>query len=903
MGIASFAGAAPPVVAAVECAHCGLPVPPGQIDEGAARQFCCAGCRTVHAVIHEHGLERYYALRASAGGAGAPARSSGRSYAELDDPGFLSRACRPAAGGLLSTELYLEDAHCSACVWLVERLPRLLPGVVEVRLDLPHAQALVVWDPAAVPLSAVAARLDSLGYPPHPCRGLDARAMRRREDRAMLARIGLAGAVAGNVMVIAFALYGGMLDSMEPQFAALFRWASLVIALPAVIWGGGVFFKGAWAGLRAGTLGMDLPISLGLLAGFLDGAVNTARGGGEVYFDSVTVLIFLLLVGRYLERRQQRAAADATELAAALAPSRARLLEGAEAREVPLEALVPGALVEVRAGDLVPADGVIVSGRSSLDVSLLSGESRPIAVKEGDRVDAGTLNLAARLTARVERTGEETRVGRLMKLVEEHARRRAPIVQLADRISGYFVAAVLALAALTLALWLWLDPAHAIDHAVALLIVTCPCALGLATPLAVSAAVGQAARAGLLIKGADVLEKLSRPGRLWLDKTGTLTAGRAALVAWAGDETVKPLVAAAESHSAHPLARALVAAFKSSQTLPSGQDCAGKAGARTASIVTHGPSPDGLRGEPAPRTSEGSAPLRTLPSGQDCGGEGGAPTPPIAPGEGFSDGLSGGPAATDGIEIRETQGAGIEASVERRRLVVGSPDFVAARVGEIPATLRRSLDLFTADGLTPVVIAVDGTAVAAAGVGDPLRDDAAPALARMRALGWRLGLLSGDHPEVVSAVGRRLGLDPSECRGGVAPEEKLRLVAAGAAEGSVVMVGDGVNDAAALAAASVGIAVHGGAEAALAAAQVFVTLPGVARVAELLDGARRTMRVVKRNLAISLVYNVAGVSLAMAGLLNPLVAAVLMPVSSLTVIMSSYRTRTFRPRALTEPRP
>jgi Cu2+-exporting ATPase len=835
MGVATFPASAPPVAATVECAHCGLRVPPGQIEDGAARQFCCAGCRTVHAVIHEHGLERYYALRASEGGTMGPARSSGRSYAELDDPGFRSRACRPTADGLLSTELYLEGVHCSACVWLVERLPRLVPGVVEARLDLPRAQALIIWDPGAVQLSAVAARLGSLGYTPHPCRGLDAQAIRRREDRTMLARIGLAGAAAGNVMAIAFALYGGMVDGMEPQFAALFRWASLVVALPAVIWGGGVFVKGAWTGLRAGTLGMDLPISLGLLAGFLHGAVNTARGDGEVYFDSLTVLIFLLLVGRYLQRRQQRAAADATELVAALAPSRARLLEDGQAREVPLEALVPGVLVEVLAGDLVPADGVIVSGRSSLDVSLLSGESRPIAVSEGDRVHAATLNLAARLTVRVQSAGADTRVGRLMKLVEEHARRRAPIVQLADRISGHFVAAVLVLAAATLALWLRLDPARAVDHAVAVLIVTCPCALGLATPLAMSAAIGQAARAGLLIKGADVLEKLSRPGRMWLDKTGTLTAGQAMLVAWAGDQTVKTLVAAAESHSAHPLARAFVAAL--------------------------GP-PEG-----------GSA-------------------------EGFAGEMA--PAAV--VEIRETQGGGIEASVERRRVVVGAPDFVVTRVGGIPAPLRRSLDAFTADGLTPVVIAVDGAAVAAAGFGDPLREDAAPALARMRALGWQLGLLSGDHPEVVAAVGRRLGIDPADSRGGAAPEDKLRLVAAGALEGAVVMVGDGVNDAAALAAASVGIAVQGGAEAALAAADVFVTLPGVARVAELLDGARRTMRVVKRNLAISLVYNVASVSLAMAGLLNPLVAAALMPLSSLTVIMSSYRARTFRPPALTESR-
>ena len=807
---------APITAGAVACAHCGLAVPPAAVDATAPRQFCCEGCRAVWTILHEHGLERYYALRA--GAAPAPAPAVDRLYSELDDAGFQGRTCRPAPGGLLSTELYLEGVHCGACVWLVEKLPGLVPGVAEARLDLPRSQARVVWDPRTVPLSAIARRLGSLGYTPHPCRGLAAQAARRREDRAMLSRIGLSGAVAANVMGIAFALYGGMLDGMEPEFSAFFRWASLLLTIPSLIWGGGVFFRSAWSALSARTLGMDLPISIGLLAGFLHGVVNTVRGSGEVYFDSVTALIFLLLSGRYLQRRQQRAAGDAAELAASLYPTSARLLEEGRVREVPLETLVPGALVEVRAGDLVPADGVIAAGRSTVDLSLLSGESAPQGVRLGDRVHAGTLNLASRLEIRVERTGEDTRVGRLMALVDEHARRRAPIAQLADRISGHFVAVVLTLAAITFALWARIDPSRALDHAAALLIVTCPCALGLATPLAVSAAIGQAARAGFLVKGGDVLEKLTRPGRMWLDKTGTLTEGRATLVRWHGDESVKPLVAAAEAHSSHPLARAVLRAL----------------------------------GEP--------------------------------------------PAGTR-VEIRETHGGGVEALADGRRLVVGSPEFVIGRVGGSSpapaAALVAAVGALAGEGLTPVLVAVDGRVVAAAGFGDPLRADAGAALDRVRALGWRPGILSGDDARIARAAGDRLGLPAPDCRGGVSPEDKLQAVLASGAEGPVVMIGDGVNDAAALAAATVGIAVAGGAEAALTAADVFVVRPGVGRIAELLDGARRTMRVVRRNLLFSLGYNVIGVTLAMTGVLNPLVAAILMPLSSLTVILSSYRARTF----------
>jgi P-type Cu2+ transporter len=813
--------AAPIIAGAVACAHCGLAVPTAAMDPAAPRQFCCEGCRAVWAILHEHGLERYYALRAGAAPASAPAAD--RLYSELDDPGFQGRACRPEPGGLFSTELYLEGVHCGACVWLVEKLPGLVPGVAEARLDLPRSQARVVWDPRTVPLSAIARRLGSLGYTPHPCRGLAAQAARRREDRAMLSRIGLAGAVAANVMGIAFALYGGMLDGMEPEFSAFFRWASLLLTVPSLIWGGGVFFRSAWSALSARTLGMDLPISIGLLAGFLHGVVNTVRGSGEVYFDSVTALIFLLLSGRYLQRRQQRAAGDAAELAASLYPTAARLLEEGRVREVPLETLVPGALVEVRAGDLVPADGVIAAGRSTVDLSLLTGESAPQGVQVGERVHAGTLNLASRLEVRVERTGEDTRVGRLMVLVDEHARRRAPIAQLADRISGHFVAAVLTLAAITFALWARIDPSRALDHAAALLIVTCPCALGLATPLAVSAAIGQAARAGFLVKGGDVLEKLTRPGRMWLDKTGTLTEGRATLVRWHGDESVKPLVAAAEAHSSHPLARAFLRAL--------------------------GEPPAGMR-----------------------------------------------------VEITETHGGGVEALADGRRLVVGSPEFVIGRAGGSStapaATLAAAVGALAGEGLTPVLVAVDGRVVAAAGFGDPLRADAGAALDRVRGLGWRPGILSGDDARIARAAGSRLGMPAGDCRGGVSPEDKLRAVLAGAREGPVVMVGDGVNDAAALAAATVGIAVAGGAEAALTAADVFVVRPGVGRIAELLEGARRTMRAVRRNLIFSLGYNVVGVTLAMTGVLNPLMAAILMPLSSLTVILSSYRARTFaRPDA------
>ncbi len=799
------------------CRHCGLPVPRGLIDPGAREQFCCAGCRTVYAMLSEHGLDRYYDL--VDGDEARPAAVTDRTYAELDTDDVAGRHVRELAGGLRSIRLYLEGIHCTACVWLVERLPRVLDGVVEARVDLGRSTAEVVWDPTAVPLSRVARAIDSLGYPVHPYRGEARLELRRREERALLIKIAVAGAAAGNAMLLAAALYAGLFGDMSAPYRQLLRWTSLVVTAPAFLFAAQPFLRGALGALRARALHMDLPIAVGLTAGFVAGLINTVRGAGEVYFDSVSALIFLLLVGRWIQLRQQRRAADAAELLFSLTPSSARVVEAGAVRDVPLDALVVGMTVEVRAGDTVPVDGVVVSGRSAVNAALLTGESMPAPIDVGDEVHAGTVNLSSPVRVVARATGDDTRVGRLMRHVEEEARRRAPIVRAADRVIGIFVVSVLVLSAVTFVAWLSAGPERAVENAVALLVVTCPCALGLATPLAVSVAIGRAARRGILIKGGDALERMARPGTMILDKTGTLTEGKQRLVDWHGSDDARRRAAALEQGSAHPLARALVAA-------------------------TPGPLP----------------------------------------------------VATD---VAELIGGGIRGTVNGVAVVCGSPAYVAAVVGPLPAELARVVDHDARAGQTPIVVAEEGRAVAAASFGDPIRADAADTLAALRDSGWQLRIVSGDHPTVVRAVGARLGIAAADCIGGATPEDKLAHARAAAARGPVVMVGDGVNDAAALAAATCGIAVHGSAEASLAGADVFIERPGLAGVAELASGAGSAMRVIRRNLGLSLVYNLAGASLAVAGLLHPLVAALLMPLSSISVVTSSVHAHTF-PRARVE---
>lgn len=796
------------------CDHCGLPVPAGLVDPGAEHQFCCSGCRVAFEVIHGAGLHDYYSLKRRIDAPGQAARARGRAYEEFDDPAFAELYCRPTQGGLVTVELYLEGVHCAACVWLVEKVPLVVPGVAECRLDVGRSLATVVWDPTTTPLSDVARFLDSIGYPPHPFHGVEARDIERREDRALLIRIAVAGAIAGNVMLIAFALYGGHFHGISAEYRELFRWVSLALTLPSVLWCALVFYRGAWGALRTRTLHMDVPISIGILTAFVWGLANTVRARGEVYFDSVTVLIFFLLVGRWLQRRQQRRAARATELLFSLAPSTARQVVNGEIREVPVAALTEGMIVELRAGDTAPADGIVTGGGSTMDLSLLTGESRPVEVTVGDPIHAGTTSLSGRLEVEVRSAGSDTRLGRLLRLVEEGARRRAKVVLLADRISGWFVTAVLSLAAVTVALWWRTDPSLAVEHAVALLIVSCPCALGLATPLAVSAAVGRAAKSGILIKGGDAVEVLARPTLMILDKTGTLTEGRLAVVRWTGDNETRPLIAAAEADSTHPAAVALSAGVDISRI--------------------------------------------------------DRPT-----------------------DVEQHQGRGLTATVGGHRLLVGSPAFAAEEIGGLDPETGAEVEAMVAEGLTPVVAVVDGRAAGVAGLGDPVRPATADALRSIRDRGWRIEVLSGDHPGTVAALLDRLGIEPAAARGGALPEDKIDRVRQAARRGSVVMVGDGVNDAAALAAATVGVGVHGGAEAALAAADVSLVEPGLEPLVRLLDGSRRTLGVIRRNLVFSLAYNVVAVTLAMSGLMHPLVAAILMPASSITVVVSSYRARTF----------
>ncbi|MEM7754959.1 MAG: heavy metal translocating P-type ATPase [Planctomycetota bacterium] len=792
--------------ATTACTHCGLPVPSGLIEDGAEHQFCCHGCKSVFAIIQGGGLTDYYAMRRQLERTKEAVPAGAQRYDAFTDPGFVERYTQTEPDGLVSASLVLEGLHCAACVWLIERLGTIVPGVIDATVAFGRARVDLRWDPEKTTLAEVARGLHALGYPVSPPRAGAADDARRIDARRQLVRIGVAGALTGNIMLVSIALYAGGFDGIADEHFTLFRWVATVLGITSLVWPGRIFFQGAVNAVRTRTTHLDIPIAIALAVGSTWGLINTVRGTGEIYFDSIASLVFLLLIGRFIQSSQQRRAHESVDLLLSVAPSTVRTAdEDGTLTEKPVEAANLCETAIVYAGETLPIDGTVLKGESAVDRSILTGESAPVSIAPGDKVHAGSVNLAGELRVRIDALGDSTRAARIMKLVSDAMASKPPIVQLADRIAGYFILVVTSLAMITALAWWRVDPALAIDHATALLIVTCPCALGMATPLVLSATIGRLARAGVLVKGGKQLERLAKPGTFIVDKTGTLTTGEPVVGEWVGPEDLRPLVRALELGSNHPV---------------------GKAIARS-----------------------GDAAL-------------------IAP-----------------VDVQHSLGKGVRGTFGKREIAVGSPRYMNTLSVRTDSDIAAWADAVAADGATPVLIADGGAVVGGAALVDAVREDAAELVDRLSADGWSVELLSGDDERVTARTAAALGIHEDHAFGRITPEGKLAHVRTATQERApAVMVGDGVNDAAALAAADVGIAAEGGADASLDAADVSIHKGGLGSVGLTIDAAQRAMARIRLCVCISLGYNGVAAGLAIAGLLHPLVAAVLMPISSVTVI-------------------
>ncbi len=804
------------------CSHCGLPTFCRQDD---LRVFCCSGCMGAYAIIRELGLEDFYALRSprlvtSLEGVAAESSRS----AILEDLQAAGVEVHTMADGMCSVRLAVDGLHCAACSWLIERMQPTIPGLKSAQVRMSDHTIELIYDPFRTQPVTVSTRLAKLGYSLSPW------TVDKEDNQGFLqqqrdhwAGIALAAFFAANAMWIGVALYAGESTGISRGHEYFLRWVGTVLALFAAIFPGRLFFQTAWQAIRTRTPHVDIPVALSLLMGVIGSVMGAARGVGQIYFDSLASLILLLRIGRYLQfRSQYRTSLSLAHQLRWNAVTATRLEADGTKTIVPASRLQVGDRIEVRPGEAIPADGLVTHGASSVNTSLVNGESNPASIFIGHSVDGGTTNITAPLTIAVTAAGASSRVGRLMELVRNASSHRTPLIMAADRLSKWFVVVVLTLAIATWLAWSILaNTAIATQHTMALLTIACPCALALAAPLVITVALGRAARRQIWIRDGNCLERMAVPGTLWLDKTGTLTCGHMAVQKWHGDDEVLHYAAVLEQTIHHPIAKAICAFIN----------------------------------------LENVQWIRA-------------------------------------IELEYRIGKGAKGLVDGISIMIGNEAWMCEQGVLISDEWLALQSSAFSQNHSVVWLAVADSIRGMFELSDPVRADAVPTLRSISAMGWRLGILSGDRQEIVDSVTSLLredGVPIDAALGQQSPEGKLEVLRRCIQDrnGPCAMVGDGVNDAAALAIADIGIAIRGGSEQALYAAPIFLANGRLASVVELIEASVSVVRGIRRCFLASLVYNAVTMTLAIMGWIHPLFAAVLMPISGLTVLAMAMSTKAF----------
>lgn len=805
------------------CYHCGQAIAEDGLVQrhigGEQRYFCCHGCAGACEAIYESGLDSFY-QRAERNQDWQPPVAVPKDLAMYDHDEVQAQFVA-SLGDVREIVLMAEGIHCAACVWLIEHRLAKEAGIRMANVNFTTRRIKVRWDNRQLQLSRILQILAELGYASTPYDPQLSQKQLEAYNRGLLYRFAFAAFAMMNIMWVAISLYFGADD--DPEYKQFFHWVALGLATPTLLYSGQPFFIGAWQALRARRLGMDVSIALGILTTYFYSLYVTLvpESGGAVYFDTLVDFMFFLLLGRYLESISKSRAVDATHRLLELQPkvARKRMPDGSEKLEA-VRLLKAGDWVWVHPGDRVPVDGVVVEGESHINESMLTGESRPIHKRAGDKVSAGTHNQEGVLLVQVQQVLGESALGRIIALVEEAQGSKAPIQRTADMVVPWFVATTLSLASFALIFWWWqanLDTA--IMAATAVLIVTCPCAFGLATPMAIAVASGVGARMGILIKHGAVLERLSQATHVVFDKTGTLTQGAMQLAAekkWQdsiADAALWSAVWALELRSEHSLARAM-SGYAQQQT-------------------------------------------DVLPEVQ-----------------GFM----------------ALSGRGVQGQVEDALWQVGSIGWMR----QLSVVLSDEVIAWCAaeeqQGRTLVCVAQNGVLVSTCSVGDVLRPEALSVIEALKSRGIQVSMVTGDRSAVAQAFAAKLG--GMEVQAEVLPSEKDAAVRRLQGESRVVVfVGDGVNDAPALVRADVGIALGSGTQVSVDSAQVVLLNDRLTSVLTAIDLSRVTLRTVRQNIGLSLLYNAIMVPLAVAAKLTPLMAAIGMPLSSLLVIGNAARIR------------
>jgi Cu+-exporting ATPase len=764
------------------------------------------------------------------------------------NPDDLIGAIRDAGYGadVRETTFSVTGMTCASCVGRVEKALEKVPGVLEASVNLANERAMVEYLAGEVESRDLEIAIEGAGYGVVREENSSIEDSHEREYRTLKRDFLLAAALTTLILLGSLPM---MFRFMLPIPSGWLNVALLLLATPVQFWAGWRFYRGAWGALKHGRANMNTLVVIGTSAAYLYSAVATlapglfAAGRADVYFDTSALIITLILLGRLLEARTKGRTNEAIKKLAGLQAKIARVLRDGEEVDVPVEDVDIGDVVVVRPGEKVPVDGRVISGESAVDESMITGESIPVTKRAGDEIIGATMNTSGSFRFTATKVGEETALHQIMRMVEEAQGSKAPIQRLADRISGVFVPAVIGVAAVTFLIWLVIGPEPALTFAllntVAVLIIACPCAMGLATPTSIMVGTGKGAESGVLIKGGEALEGAHKLDTVILDKTGTLTRGAPALadvVVGDGIDEVEflRLVASAEHGSEHPLGEAIV----------------------------RGAKVQGLS---------------------------------LIEAEGFE----------------TVSGGGVRARVEGREVLVGNRRFLSESGVSEDGLLPKGEEL-AREGKSPVFVAVDGEPAGLVGVADVVRGESREAIERLHSLGLEVAMLTGDNCRTAEAIARQLGVDHVVAE--VRPEDKANEIRRLQAEGKKVgMVGDGINDAPALAQADVGIAIGTGTDVAMEAADLTLISGDVRGVARAINLSKATVRNIKQNLFWAFAYNVALIPVAAGilyplfsdgsvpeilrpvlgeyGFLNPVLAAAAMALSSVTVVSNALRLR------------
>ncbi|MGC1455897.1 MAG: heavy metal translocating P-type ATPase [Nitrospirota bacterium] len=754
-------------------------------------------------------------------------------------------------GNIKEADLLIDGIRCSSCIWLNEKILERTTGVASARINFATHRALIKWDSSQITLHRIMSRISSIGYLARPYTPASQEASMQKQNRDLLIRLGTALFFSMQLMMVSFGLYAGYFQGIEPASKRVLELAAFFLCTPVLFYSGWPFLNGAYRGLRNHTLNMDLLISLGALSAYYL-SVHHLLSGGEVYFDTSAMIITLVLLGRFLENSAKQKASHAVSRLLSLQPQEARIVRGDDRIVATIMDVQRGDRLEVRPGEKIPLDGIVHIGTSEVDESLVTGESKPVEKMPGMEVIGGSLNGLGTIIFEVTRIGKETLLSQIARLVENAQASTAPIQRLADRISLYFIPFVIIMALATFVFWSQRsDGAIPIIRAVAVLVIACPCALGLATPVAVLTATGRAARCGILIKGGDILERLQKVDTVVLDKTGTITTGKMRVV---------------EMRSADCQARN----FPHSGPLPEG-----------ARVRAESPLPMEERIEVR---GEVYGDVLQFAASAEKGSEHlmGQAIVNYAQEQGIR--------LLNAREFKALPGRGVIAEVQGASIRVGKLVFLEQEGVQITSGIAAEAERLEKEGNAVVWVARDRVFLGIIALMDTPKMDAQRAIGRLKDMRIDIIMITGDNLTTAKAVAERTGIH--NVSAGVLPagksEEITRLRAAGKV---VAMAGDGINDAPALAAADIGMAMAEGSDIAMESADVVLMRSDLMSVVQALGISRKTFKIIRQNLFWAFFYNVAAIPLAMAGVLSPIVAAAAMALSSVTVVMNSLRLR------------